>query len=234
MSHVIYVKDLEKWYGKKHVLKGLELEVSQGEIFALLGPNGAGKTTLIKIVTGQTTAHGTVRVAGVDPLESPIKARAGVGIVPESESVPNYLTVEEYLAFVAELRGIERKMVEASIDKFDLESYRRTICRNLSKGTKQRLMFAAALMHEPKILFLDEPFINLDPVYQRVMRGVIEDYINAGGTIFMATHILEMASKLCTRVGIIKDGKIVKVVNELDNLEELFLKEVGYAQVLPH
>ncbi len=234
MSHVIFVKNLEKWYGKKHVLKGLELEIGQGEIFALLGPNGAGKTTLIKILTGQTTAHGTVRVAGVNPLKSPIKARVNVGIVPESESVPNYLTVEEYLAFVAELRGLDRKVVEASITKFDLGSYRRTICRNLSKGTKQRLMFAAALMHEPKILFLDEPFINLDPVYQRVMRGVIEDYINAGGTIFMATHILEMASKLCTRVGIIKDGKIVKIVEELDNLEELFLKEVGYAQVLPH
>lgn len=234
MNHVIYVKNLEKWYGKKHVLKGLELEVSQSEIFALLGPNGAGKTTLIKILTGQTTAHGTVRVAGINPLKSPIKARASVGIVPESESVPNYLTVEEYLAFVAELRGIDRKVVESSISKFDLESYRRTICRNLSKGTKQRLMFAAALMHRPKILFLDEPFINLDPVYQRVMRSVIEEYIDAGGTIFMATHILEMASKLCNRVGIIKDGKIVKVVEELDNLEELFLKEVGYAQVLSH
>ncbi len=230
---MISAKDLQKWYGKKHVLKGLNLEVKDGEVFGLLGPNGAGKTTLIKILTGQTDARGEVKVAGVDPIKEPLKVRELVGIVPESESVPNYLNVEEYLYFVAEIRKIKGDVVEKSIKKFDLESYRKVICKDLSKGTKQRLMFAAALMHEPKILFLDEPFINLDPVYQRVMKKVLEDFISKGNTIFMATHILEIAKKLCTRVGIIKDGKIVKIVEELDNLEEVFMKEVGYAEVLP-
>ncbi len=233
MKPVIEVKNLEKWYGKKHVLKGLNLEVNRGEIFGLLGPNGAGKTTLIKILTGQTPARGEVEVAGINPIEDPVGVRRIVGIVPESESVPNYLTVEEYLYFVAKVRNLPNGRVEESIMRFDLEEYRRTICRDLSKGTKQRLMFAAAIMHDPKILFLDEPFINLDPVYQRVMRKVLADYIEAGGTIFMATHILEIASKLCSRVGIIKDGKIVRVVEDLKNLENLFLQEVGYAQVLP-
>ena len=229
---MISAKELQKWYGKKHVLKGLNLEVKEGEVFGLLGPNGAGKTTLIKILTGQTDARGEVKVAGVDPIKEPLKVRELVGIVPESESVPNYLNVEEYLYFVAEIRKIKGDVVEKSIKKFDLESYRKVICKDLSKGTKQRLMFAAALMHEPKILFLDEPFINLDPVYQRVMKKVLEDFISKGNTIFMATHILEIAKKLCTRVGIIKDGKIVKIVEELDNLEEVFMKEVGYAEVL--
>ena len=230
---MISANDLQKWYGKKHVLKGLDLEVKEGEVFGLLGPNGAGKTTLIKILTGQTDARGEVKVAGIDPIKEPLKVRELVGIVPESESVPNYLNVEEYLYFVAEIRKIKGDVVEKSIKKFDLESYRKVICKDLSKGTKQRLMFAAALMHEPKILFLDEPFINLDPVYQRVMKKVLEDFISKGNTIFMATHILEIAKKLCTRVGIIKDGKIVKIVEELDNLEEVFMKEVGYAEVLP-
>ncbi len=233
MKPVIVVKNLEKWYGKKHVLKGLNLEVNRGEVFGLLGPNGAGKTTLIKVLTGQTPARGEVEVAGINPIEDPIGVRRVVGIVPESESVPNYLTVEEYLYFVSKLRNLPDGRVEESIARFDLEKYRRTICKDLSKGTKQRLMFAAALMHDPEILFLDEPFINLDPVYQRVMREVLRNYVDAGGTIFMATHILEMASRLCTRVGIIKDGKIVRVVDRLDDLENLFLQEVGYAKVLP-
>ncbi len=234
MSRAIHVEGLEKWYGKKQVLKGLDLKVDVGEVFALLGPNGAGKTTLIKILTGQTNGHGKVMVAGVNPLKEPVRVRKYVGIVPESESVPNYLTVEEYLQFVAELRGLKKDSVEETINKFNLDTYRKTICKNLSKGTKQRLIFAAAMMHKPRILFLDEPFINLDPVYQRVIRQILDDYINSGGTIFMATHILEMAEKLCNRVGIILDGKIVKIVDDMTNLEEKFLKEVGHAEILSH
>ncbi len=229
MKTAIHVRNLEKWYGKKHVLKGLNLEVKAGEIFGILGPNGAGKTTLIKVLTGQTGAHGDVKVAGVDPIRNPVEVRKKVGIVPESESVPNYLTVEEYLLFVARVRNLPQTRVEEAIMKFHLEDYRRVICRDLSKGTKQRLMFAAALMHDPEVLFLDEPFINLDPVYQRVMRKILEEYIAGGGTIFMATHILEMASRLCTRVGILLDGRVVKIIEDLKNLEEVFLKEVGYA-----
>ena len=229
---MIKVKKLNKWYGSLHVIKDLDLEVGKGEIFGLLGENGAGKTTLINILTGQTGARGYVRVAGIDPLKRPIEVRKIVGIVPESESVPNYLTVEEYLYFVSEVRKLKKNKIEKIIKKFELENYRNVICKNLSKGTKQRLMFSAALIHNPKILFLDEPFINLDPIYQRKFRNIIENFIKNGNTVFMATHILEIAQKLCTRVGIIKDGKIVKIVEDMENLEETFMREVGYAQVL--
>ncbi len=229
---MIHVRELNKWYGKKHVLRSLNLDVQEGEIFGLLGPNGAGKTTLIRILTGQTSARGTVRVAGVDPLREPVEVRRHVGIVPESESVPNYLTVEEYLYFVAKVRGLKDSVVEESIKKYDLEKYREVVCKDLSKGTKQRLIFSAALMHNPPLLFLDEPFINLDPIYQRKITGVLNSYVSERNTIFMATHILEIAKKLCTRIGIIKDGQIVKIVDELSNLEEVFLEVVGYAEVL--
>ncbi len=230
---MIRVKDLHKWYGKKHVLRGLNLDVKEGEIFGLLGPNGAGKTTLIKILTGQTSGRGKVKVAGVDPLRDPIEVRRRVGIVPESESVPNYLTVEEYLYFVAKVRDLPKKIVEESIKKYDLEEYREVVCKDLSKGTKQRLIFSAAMMHSPKLLFLDEPFINLDPIYQRRMTAILNDYVGAGNTIFMATHIMEIASKLCNRIGIMKDGKIVKIVEYMEDLEQTFLDVVGYAEVLP-
>lgn len=226
---MIRVKKLNKWYGKYHVLKNLDLEINGGEIFGLLGPNGAGKTTLIKILTGQTDARGFVRVLNINPIKDPVKVREVVGIVPEVESVPNYLTVEEYLYFVAKLRNLGKEAVNTTLQKFDLEDERNKICRDLSKGTKQRLMLASALIHSPRILFLDEPFINLDPIYQRKIREIIEVYASHGNTVFMATHILEIAEKMCTRVGIIKDGRIVKVIEKLENLEEEFMREFSHA-----
>lgn len=222
---MISVHSLNKWYGNKHVLKDLSLEVEDGEIFGLLGPNGAGKTTLIRVLTGQTPADGKVRVAGIDPLKEPIKVRELVGIVPENESVPNYLTVEEYLYFVTKIRKLDSAVVDRTIEEFDLESYRNNVCKDLSKGTKQRLMIAAAFIHNPRLLFLDEPFINLDPIYQKRIRDYIISYARSGNTIFMATHIIELAKKICTRVGIIKRGKIIKIVDDLENLEDVFLRE---------
>ncbi len=226
---MIWVKKLNKWYGKAHVLRNLSLEVREGEIFGLLGPNGAGKTTLIKVLTGQTHATGFVRVAGLNPLKNPVEVRKLVGIVPEEESVPNYLTVEEYLHFVAKVRNLESEEVEKTIKIFELEGERDKVCRDLSKGTKQRLMLAASLIHSPPLLFLDEPFINLDPLYQRKMRELIEDYVAKGNTVFMATHILEIARRMCDRVGIIKNGRIVRIIEDLDNLEKEFLREFSHA-----
>ena len=228
---MIHVKKLNKWYGNLHVLRDLELEVKKGEVFGLLGPNGAGKTTLIRILTGQTTASGVVKVADIDPLRDPIEVRRVIGIVPESENVPNYLTVREYLYFVARIRNLNGERVEESLKLFNLEEYENKICRDLSKGTKQRLMFAVAMMHDPLVLFLDEPFINLDPIYQKKIRKIIKEYIENGGTIFMATHIMEIAEKLCTKIGIMVNGKIAEIVQP-HNLEEEFMKVMGDAELL--
>ncbi len=231
---MIVVKNLNKWYGEKHVLKNLNLKVEMGEIFGLLGPNGAGKTTLLNILTGQVRGDGYVRVLGVNPMESPVEVRKLVGIVPESESLPNYLTAREYLEFVADIRGVGRDRVNESIERFKLNGYEDVLCKNLSKGTKQRLMIAAAMIHKPELLFMDEPFINLDPINQREMQAVVRDYVSKGGTVFMTTHILEIAEKICSRVGIIKDGKIVRILEDVENLEEEFMREFDASQVLPH
>ncbi len=229
---MIEVRKLNKWYGEKHVLKDLELEVQKGEIFGLLGPNGAGKTTLLKVLTGQVEAKGHVRVLGIDPLKEPVEVRRVVGIVPEGESVPNYLTAREYLEFVSEVRGIKGDRVEELLDRFQLREYENVLCNNLSKGTKQRLMIAAAMLHSPRVLFLDEPFINLDPIHQMRIREIIVDYAKGGNTVFMATHILEIAKKICTSVGIIKDGRIVRVMEDLSNLEEEFMREFNASEIL--
>ena len=231
---MIEVKNLNKWYGNNHVLRNLNLEVHRGEIFGLLGPNGAGKSTLIKVLTGQTSAQGFVRVLEVDPLKNPVEVRKLVGIVPEAESVPNYLTVGEYLYFVAKVRGVPREKVKETASLFLLEEESNKICRDLSKGTKQRLMLAVAMIHRPPLLFLDEPFINLDPLYQRRVRKIIEKYVSQGNTVFMATHILEIAQRMCTRIGIIKDGKIARIVDNLEDLETLFMREFEDAQILSH
>ncbi len=228
-EEMIVAKNLNKWYGNFHVIRDLELNVNRGEIFGLLGPNGAGKTTLIKILTGQTRARGFALVAGINPIIDPIGVRRIVGIVPETESVPNYLTVREYLHFVAKIRNLAEDRVDEMLKKFDLRDYENKICRELSKGTKQRLMFAAAFIHEPAILFLDEPFINLDPIYQRTMKNLMLNYVKNGGTIFMATHIMEIAQKLCTRIGIMKNGKIAAVVEDVGDVENVFMKVMSDA-----
>ncbi len=226
---MIIAKKLNKWYGNLHVIRNLELEVKKGEIFGLLGPNGSGKTTLIKILTGQTKARGFALVAGINPIIDPIGVRNVVGVVPETESVPNYLTVREYLHFVARVRNLTDNRVEEMLKIFNLREYENKICKELSKGTKQRVMFAAALIHNPAILFLDEPFINLDPIYQRMMRTLLLNYVKNGGTIFMATHIMEIAEKLCTKIGIMKNGKIAAVVEDVEDVESVFMKVMSHA-----
>ena len=232
MEIAIKVENLNKWYGNNHVIKNLNLEIKKGEIFGLLGPNGAGKTTLIKILTGQTHARGFANVMGINPIRNPVKVRRVIGIVPETESVPNYLTVKEYLYFVVKVRNLEVERVNEAMKVFHLHDYSDIVCKDLSKGTKQRVMFAAAMIHNPQILFLDEPFINLDPIYQREIESLLKSYIGRGGTIFMATHILDMARRVCTRIGIMRDGRIAKVTNEVGNIEEIFLKVMENAEVL--
>ena len=227
---------LGKRYGQHEALRDVRLTLEEGEFFGLFGPNGAGKTTLLKILTGQLRpTSGHARVLGLDPSAEPIQVKAAIGIVPEVESPPSYLTAGEYLWFVGRVRGVER--LEAQIAEwfafFELDSVRTTVCKDLSKGTRQKLMLAAAMLHEPKLLFLDEPFINLDPIYQRKLRGRLADYVDSGGTVFMASHLLDIAEKLCDHVAVIHEGRIVAdgaiadVKRGAANLEAAFLRLVG-------
>jgi len=233
---VIEGRDIVKFYGGMRALDNVSLTVEKGDFFGFFGPNGAGKTTLIRILTGQLEpTKGSVKVLGLDVVKEPMKVKELIGIVPEVESPPTYLTAYEYLYFVGKVRNM--KHLENRIDKwltfFDLEEKKGTICKDMSKGMRQKLMLASAFIHEPKLLFLDEPFINLDPIYQRLLREYLEGYIAGGGTVFMASHILEIAQRLCNKLSIINLGKVVaegridELVKNGDTLERLFMRSVG-------
>lgn len=216
-------------------LKGVSFTVDKGELFGCFGPNGAGKTTLIRIITGQLPmTSGQVSVLGIDPSRRPVGVKKRVGIMPESESPPSFLTGWEYLYFVGKIRKLI--IIEESIKKwlvfFDLEEKKDSLCKDMSKGMRQKIMLSAAFMSEPELLILDEPLINLDPIYQRRVKDFLKEYAK-DHTIFLCTHILEAAEELCTNTVILNKGNIVGrgKISQLrskknEKLEDIFLRLV--------
>lgn len=231
----IEVRDLRKIYSTVNALDGVSFSVQEGTFFGCFGPNGAGKSTLLKVLTGQIDpTDGEARVLGMDVRGNGIEVRKMVGIVPEVESPPSYLTAYEFLYFVAEVRKLDDidRRIDRWIDFFDLEATKGTLCKDLSKGTRQKVMLSAAFIHEPKLLFLDEPFVNLDPIYQHKLREYLLELREEGRTIFLCSHILEIAQKLCQEMIILNHGKVIAAggVAELtrkEDLESLFLRMVA-------
>jgi ABC-2 type transport system ATP-binding protein len=231
--------DMGKRYGDFVALYPLNVEVHSGEFFGVFGPNGAGKSTFIKLLTGQLRPSiGQIEILGIDAEDSPQKLKANIGIVPESESPPSFLTPAEFLQFVARLRGLDNleQNVEHWLDWFGLQEKRDTMCKDLSKGQRQKVMLASAFIHKPKLLFLDEPFANLDPIYQRKCREWLLDHVKDGGTIFLCSHVLEMAERMCNRMAIINNGKVLAAgtvtglkENESETLEDVFIRLVGHS-----
>lgn len=234
---LVEARDLGKRFGDFVALHPLDVTVHAGELFGVFGPNGAGKSTFIKLLTGQLAPSlGGARVLGTDVAKNPQKVKANVGIVPESESPPSYLTASEYLEFVCRIRGIDEieAKVEHWLEWFGITDKRQSLCKDLSKGQRQKVMLAGAFIHEPRLLFLDEPFVNLDPIYQRKCRGLLQDHIAKGGTIFLCSHILEVAERMCTRVAVIDHGHVLAAgtLDELridsgEDLEDIFIRLVG-------
>jgi len=231
--------DMGKRYGDFVALHPLNVEVHSGEFFGVFGPNGAGKSTFIKLLTGQLRPSiGQIEILGIDAEDSPQKLKANIGIVPESESPPSFLTPAEFLQFVARLRGLDNleQNVEHWLDWFGLQEKRDTMCKDLSNGQRQKVMLASAFIHKPKLLFLDEPFANLDPIYQRKCREWLLDHVKDGGTIFLCSHVLEMAERMCNRMAIINNGKVLAAgtvtglkENESETLEDVFIRLVGHS-----
>jgi ABC-2 type transport system ATP-binding protein len=236
---LVRAADMGKRYGEFVALHPLNVEVYSGEFFGVFGPNGAGKSTFIKLLTGQLQPSiGQIEVLGVDARQSPQKLKANIGIVPESESPPSFLTPTEFLQFVARLRGLDNldEQVEYWLDWFGLQEKRDTMCKDLSKGQRQKVMLASAFIHKPKLLFLDEPFANLDPIYQRKCREWLLDHVADGGTIFLCSHVLEMAERMCNRMAIINHGRVLAAgtvsglkESEDETLEDVFIRLVGHS-----
>ncbi|GAB7011088.1 ABC transporter ATP-binding protein [Halorubrum trueperi] len=232
----IQIQDLTKTYGDVTAVDGLSLTVAEGELFGLLGPNGAGKTTTMEILTGQITPErGSVAVLDVDPVADPTAVRERVGILPEKESPPSFMTPREYFQFVGAVRNIPDEQVDEQVetwaDRLGFAEQLDTMSTDLSRGQQQKAMIAAAFLHEPTLVFIDEPLANLDPIVQERVKRFLSEYREAGNTVIVTTHDVDVAAELCTRVGVMYSGDLVADVrpSELpaeETLLDVFLDRV--------
>ncbi len=219
----------------------LDLEVPAGEIFGFLGPNGAGKTTTVKLLTGllKPTA-GRSWIGGIDVQRDPRGAKKIMGLVPDQPYVYPHLTGKEFLRFIGDLYDVDLrrqiKRIPELLRMFELEDMGDELVESYSHGMRQKLVLAGVLLHEPKVLFLDEPMVGLDPKSARLVKDIFQELSKSGVTIFMCTHVLEIAEKLCHRIGIVEKGRMTRIgtVEELRSqsqragtLEDVFLRLTG-------
>jgi len=212
MIRVIEAHDLSKAYGDVQAVDHVTLAVEVGALFGLLGPNGSGKTTMIRMLTGQTRpTGGEASVLGIDVVKDPVGVRGLVGIIPEQETPPSFLTAMEYLKFVAAVRKIPdiEKKADWWFDFLDFADKKDVLCKDLSRGTRQKLMFTQAFIHEPALALIDEPLINFDPIMQDLVKDYLAEYVKNGKTIFISTHILEVAEEICSEFAILHKGKLL-------------------------
>jgi ABC-2 type transport system ATP-binding protein len=229
---MIEVQNLTKRYGPTLAVSDVSFTVQKGEILGFLGPNGAGKTTTMRVITGfLPPTEGTVRVAGFDVIDEPLEAKRRTGYLPEAPPVYPDMRVDEYLAFVARIKGLSRREIRPRLDevteKCALGDARRRQIGKLSKGYRQRVGLAQALIHHPEVLVLDEPTAGLDPKQIIETRELIKN-LAGQHTVILSTHILPEAAKTCQRVVVINEGKVVAVGAP----EELTRRLLGYGTVL--
>ncbi|MBF0390623.1 MAG: ABC transporter ATP-binding protein [Desulfamplus sp.] len=239
---MIEVRELKKKYGELTAVDSLTLEIPNGEIFGFIGPNGAGKTTTISMIAGLLApTSGSVAICGVDMLKNPTYAKQHIGYIPDRPYIYEKLTAMEFLKFTADLFSMTAKMAkgefkdraEAQLKKFSLLDWADELIESFSHGMKQRLIMAAALLHEPKVLVVDEPMVGLDPSAIKMVKQMLVDLAADGTTIFMSTHTLKIAEDVCHRIGVIHKGRLIAsgTIDELkqqanaDNadLEQLFM-----------
>ncbi|TDI34986.1 MAG: ABC transporter ATP-binding protein [Acidobacteria bacterium] len=236
---MIRLEELAKSYGSHEAVKNLSLHVPAGELFGFLGPNGAGKTTTIKMIAGllQPTS-GRVLLGGHDLKREPVQAKAALGFIPDRPFLYEKLSANEFLRFIGGIYGFDGNGLESRIGELlelvELSHVRAELIESFSHGMKQRLVMAAAFVHQPKVLVVDEPMVGLDPKGARLIKKVFREYCDTGHTIFVSTHTLDVAQELCDRIGIIMNGELIAcgTMDELENhakteghdLEEIFLK----------
>jgi ABC-2 type transport system ATP-binding protein len=235
---MIELDEVTKLYGTKVAVNRLSLRVEPGELFAFLGPNGAGKTTTIKLMCGLLfPTTGTVRIAGYDLQRDGDRARQVISYVPDQPFLYEKLTGREFLQFIADMyrlpRGPGRQRIEEMITLFDLGDFVDDLTERYSHGMRQRTVFAAALLHRPSVLIVDEPTVGLDPKNVRLLKNLLREEVDRGATVFLSTHSLDIAQELADRIAIVDRGRLISCGTlaslrhqaALDgSLEDVFLK----------
>jgi len=237
-SPAIEVRDLRKVYGDKAAVDGLSITVPRGCFFGFLGPNGAGKTTTIKMLMGLAQpSGGTIELLGLKMPEHALEIKQQIGLVPDESLLFDHLTGTEFIEFVGRLYGLDRPVAtERSVelmDLFELPPNSRKLIAEYSKGMRKRVAMAAALIHRPQLYLMDEPFEGVDAVGARLMKDILLEQVRHGATIFLTSHVLEVVERLCDRVAIINEGKLVREgsMAELrgsgETLEDAFVEAIG-------
>ena len=221
---MIQLIDLTKKYSKVKAIDGINMEIKQGEIFGFLGPNGAGKTTTIKIMVGLLKpTSGRVIIDGNDIAKNPLEAKKVVGFIPDRPFLYEKLTGKEFLRFMAGLYSIDTNSYESKISEllelFELTEWGDELIEGYSHGMQQRLVMSSALIHNPKVIIVDEPMVGLDPKGARLVKEIFKAISLKGTTIFMSTHTLEIAEEMCDRIAIIQEGKVI-ALGTMDELRK--------------
>ena len=226
---MIEVSHLSKNYGERRAIIDLNFKIEKGEVVGFLGPNGAGKSTTMKIITGfMAPSSGDAKICGYDVFLNPIEVKKRIGYLPETPPLYNEMLVDEYLRFVAELKQVPadkiKSLVDRSLEKAQLTQVRRRLIKNLSKGFKQRVGIAQALVSDPEVLVLDEPTVGLDPKQVAEMRELIKE-LRGEHTVILSTHILSEVQSTCNKVIIIHEGRIVaqEAIEQISKIYEGFI-----------
>jgi len=247
-SHAIVTAKLSRSFGDLTAVDNLDLVVDRGSFFGFLGPNGAGKSTTLKMLTGLLRpTSGEARVLGFDLSSNAVEVKRRIGVVPEQLALFDRLTAQEYLRFVGRMHDLSSEVVRSRSDELltllGLDEVGGKLIVDFSHGMKKKLAFAAALIHQPELLFLDEPFEGIDAVASGLIKSILNQLISKQVTIFLTSHILEIVEKLCSRIAIVNNGRLVasgtlaelrcglhlegRDAREEVSLEELFIRTVG-------
>lgn len=239
----VETRGLTRYFDKKTAVDDLNLQVAEGEFFGFLGPNGAGKSTTINMLVGLLRpSAGQAFIAGIDMWARPLEAKKHIGVLPEGMQLYQRLSAREFIRFSGTMYGVPRETVheraEELLDLLDLTDDADKLIIDYSHGMRKKTSLAASIIHNPRVLFLDEPFEGIDAISGRIIRDVLRRLRESGTTIFFTSHILEVVERLCSRVGVISDGRLVAegTIEELrrqaqrddeSTLEDLFLQAVG-------
>ncbi|GAB6188526.1 ABC transporter ATP-binding protein [Marinitoga arctica] len=243
---MIKAKNLVRKFGDFIAVDNINLDIKSGEIYGFLGPNGAGKTTTIRMLTGTLKpTNGEIEILGMNMRNHEIEIKANIGVVPDEPKMYENLKGSEFIEFIMNIYEVDktetRKRLDEICEVFEID-YLDSFIGDYSHGMKQKLMVASVLMRKPKVIFLDEPTVGLDAKSAKILKMLLEKYSKEGATIFLTTHILEIAEKMCDRIGIISNGKLIaegtltelkelSKAGENQSLEDLFLELTGAGEL---